>query len=167
MIPVILVMAVTADGMISKNQSQLIDWTSREDKQHFVALTKEHGVVMMGRNTFATLPAPLKGRLNVVFTREEGLPEIEGVKWVNGDPKKVLAELASLGYRSAVLGGGASLNSLFLKEGLISEINLTIAPKIFGAGLNLFDQPIEADLKLLEFKKLNDDILMIRYRVDY
>lgn len=164
MIPVTMMMAMTVDGKIAKGHKELTDWTSPEDKKLFIATSKAHGVVIMGENTFKTFPAPLKGRLNVVFSRDSH-EEQDGVKWVSGEPEKVLADLESLGYKSALLGGGAAINSLFLKHKLISEIILTIEPKIFGNGLSLFNQDLEANLKLLEVKKLNDNTLMLRYQV--
>ena len=167
MIPVTLMMAATVDGKIAKDGAQFADWTSREDKKLFVEISKAHGVIMMGENTFKTFPAPLKDRLNVVFSNGVDLPATEGVKWVSGEPEKVLAELEALGYKSALLGGGAFLNSLFLEHKLINEIILTIEPKIFGAGLSLFDRDLDANLKLLEVKNLNENTLMLRYQVIY
>lgn len=167
MIPVTMMMAITVDGKIAKDKSQLADWTSREDKKLFVEISKAHGAVMMGENTFKTFPSPLPGRLNVVFSENENQPEIKGVKWVKGEPADVLNELEKMGYKSALLGGGAFLNSLFLEKKLISEIILTVEPKIFGAGLSLFNKDLDADLKLLEVKKLNDNTLMLRYQVNY
>lgn len=158
-------MAVTADGKIAKDKAQFADWTSREDKQLFKEISKSHGVVMMGANTFRTFPAPLPGRLNVVFSEADNNPEQEGVKWVKGDPEPVLEELEKLGYKSALLGGGAFLNSLFLERKLISEIILTIEPKIFGQGISLFNRDLEADLKLQELKKINENTVLIRYQV--
>jgi len=167
MIPVTLMMAITVDGKIAKDKHQFANWTSREDKKLFVEISKQYGVVMMGKNTFTTFPSPLKERLNVVFSEENSPPEIAGVKWVKGEPEKVLIELEEMGYKSVLLGGGAYLNSLFLKNKLISEIILTVEPKIFGSGLSLFSEDLETDLKLLEFKKLNENTLMLKYQVIY
>lgn len=167
MIPVTMMMAITVDGKIAKDKNQLADWTSREDKKLFVEISKSHGVVMMGENTFKTFPSPLPGRLNVVFSEDQNPPAIEGVKWVSGEPAIVLNELEKMGYKSALLGGGAFLNSLFLEKKLISEIILTVEPKIFGAGLSLFNKDLDVDLKLLEVKKLNDNTLMLRYQAQY
>jgi len=167
MIPVTMMMAITVDGKIAKDSAQFANWTSREDKKLFVEISKAHGVIMMGENTFKTFPAPLKERLNVVFSEQENQPEIAGVKWVKGEPEKVLSELEELGYKSALLGGGAFLNSLFLEKKLIHDIILTVEPKIFGHGLSLFSRDLDADLKLLEFKKLNDNTLMLHYQVIY
>lgn len=167
MIPVTMMMAITVDGKIAKDKTQFADWTSREDKKLFVEISQAHGVVMMGENTFKTFPAPLKGRLNVIFSEQENPPAIEGVKWVKGEPAGILTELEKMGYKSALLGGGSFLNSLFLEKKLITEIILTVEPKIFGTGLSLFNKDLNADLKLLEVKKLNDNTLMLRYQVLY
>lgn len=160
-----MMMAMTADGKIAKDKTQFADWTSREDKKLFVELSKSCGVIMMGENTFNTFPAPLKERLNVVFTEDLNKPETPGVKWVSGEPKLVLEELEKMGYTSVLLGGGSFLNSLFLEKKLISEIVLTIEPKIFGAGLSLFNKDLDADLKLLEIKNLNENTVMLHYQV--
>ncbi len=158
-------MAMTADGKIAKDKTQFADWTSREDKKLFVEISKSCGVIMMGENTFNTFPSPLKDRLNVVFTEDLNKPETAGVKWASGEPKTVLEELEKMGYTSVLLGGGSFLNSLFLEKKLISEIVLTIEPKIFGAGLSLFNRDLDADLKLLEVKNLNENTIMLHYQV--
>ncbi len=88
-----MMMAMTADGKIAKDKTQFADWTSREDKKLFVEISKDCGVVMMGENTFKTFPAPLKERLNVVFTENLDQTEVPGVKYVSGEPSLVLEEL--------------------------------------------------------------------------
>ena len=167
MIPITMMMAITLDGKIAKHAKHFPDWTSPEDKKLFAKISKEHGVVMMGQKTFATFPSPLPGRLNVVFTLEENPPTIEGVKWVTGEIKPVLEELEKMGYTKALLGGGAFLNSLFLKEKLIDEIILTIEPKIFGDGISLFGGDFDIQLKLKDMKKINDNAIMVKYKVIY
>ena len=166
MIPVTLMMAISVDGKIAKDKDQLANWTSPEDKKIFVAESKKHGVVMMGENTFNTFPSPLPNRLNVVFSPNPK-PDYDNVKYVTGEPEKVLEELEQMGYKSALLGGGCFLNSLFLKNKLISEIVLTIEPILFGQGLSLFDCETEAKLELTSLEKLNDNTFAVRYAVKY
>lgn len=167
MIPVTLIMAITADGKIAKDKNQFANWTSKEDKKLFVETSKEFGVIMMGENTFRTFPNPLPGRLNVVFSYKEG-QDIEGLlKWVSGEPETVLETLEQLGYKKALLGGGASLNTVFLKKKLISELIITVEPKLFGSGISLFSEEMDADLELLEHRLLNDNTLMLRYKIIY
>lgn len=158
-------MAITMDGKIARDSDHFPDWTSREDKKLFARVSKEYGVVMMGERTFKTFPSPLPNRLNVVFTLEKNPPETEGVKWVSGEPEKVLKELEQMGYKSAILGGGAYLNTLFLKKGLIDEIIVTVEPKIFGAGLSLFSEEVGVNLKLIETEKINEDSIVLKYKV--
>lgn len=167
MLPVTMMMAITLDGKIAKNSEHFPNWTSKEDKKLFAKISREHGVVMMGAKTFATFPSPLPGRLNVVFTLEKDPPEIEGVKWVTGEPEPVLEELEKMGYKSALLGGGAFLNTLFLEKKLIKEIILTIEPKIFGDGISLFNKDFDLNLQLKEVKKINDNAIMVKYEVIY
>jgi dihydrofolate reductase len=158
-------MAATADGKIAKNSDHFPNWTSREDKKMFMEVTKEHGAVIMGDKTFFTFPKPLPDRLNVVFTLLENPPETENVKWVTSEPEKVLVELKKMGYKSAVLGGGTYMNSQFLEKKLIDEIWLTIEPKIFGDGLGVFSGDFNIDLKLLDVEKINDDSVVVKYKV--
>jgi len=162
---IILVMAQTLDGKIAKTSSHFPDWTSREDKKFFQRVSKEAGVVIMGDKTFATFPSPLKERLNVVFTMQENPKEIQGVKWVKGEPEDVLKELEEMGYESAILGGGAFINGMFLEHKLVDEIMVTIEPKIFGDGLALFKGDFDVNLKLKEIEKINDDSVVLKYEV--
>lgn len=166
MIPVTLIMASSLDGKIAKNKDHFANWTSKEDKQVFIQTSKDFGMIMMGYNTFKTFPKPLKDRLNVVFSKNTE-EDIEGVKWVKGEPEKVLEELEKMGFKKALLGGGTGLNTLFLQKKLINEIILTVEPKIFGSGLSLFNDDFDINLELLELKKINDNSYLVRYKVVY
>jgi dihydrofolate reductase len=167
MLKIIMMMAVTVDGKIAKNDNHFPDWTSREDKKYFARVSKECGAVIMGEKTFDTFPSPLKERLSVVFTLDSNRPAQENVKWVSGEPRPVVEELERMGFKSAILGGGAGINTLFLKNKLIDEIILTVEPKIFGAGLSLFNEDFEVNLELLDMEKLNDNSIAVRYKVIY
>ena len=164
---IIMLMAMTLDGKIAKTDSHFPDWTSKEDKKLFQTVSKEAGVVIMGDKTFFTFPSPLKERLNVVFTLEENPKPIEGVKWVKGEPEAVLAELESMGHRSAILGGGAFINGLFLEHKLVDEIHITVEPKIFGEGLSLFKGDFDINLELTHVEKINASSVVLKYKVLY
>jgi len=162
---IILMMAITLDGKIGKTSDHLSNWTSREDKQQFIEITKKVGVIIMGKNTFDTFKKPLRDRLNVVFTDQEDLLVIDDVMWVSGEIESVLEELESKGYKEAILGGGSYLNTLFLKRGLVDEMIVTIEPKIFGTGLSLFKEEFDLNLELLDIKKLNNNTINLHYKV--
>lgn len=169
MLKIILMMAITVDGKIGKTKDHFANWTSPEDKKIFVQESKKHGIILMGENTFNTFKKPLPNRLNVVFSENKEAKQIDNLKWVKGDIRKVLAELKKMGYNSALLGGGAYLNSLFLKEKLINELILTIEPKIFGQGLSIFatDNSHNLNLKLIDYRKINENSLKLHYQLIY
>lgn len=167
---IVMIMAVTADGKIAKSSNHFPDWTSKEDKKFFSKESKKAGVVIFGGKTFDTFPAPLKDRLNAVVTVDKGYKDIPGqVKvYYKKTPKFVKKDLEQSGYKKAVLGGGAFINALFLKDKLVDEIIIIIAPKLFGKGLGLtegFD--FDFNLKLSETYKINDDSVLLRYKVLY
>lgn len=160
-------MAMTADGKIAKDSNHFPDWTSREDKRFFSEISKNAGVVIMGDKTFNTFKSPLKDRLNVVFTLNKNLEKQDGVRWVSGSIDNVLRGLKKEGFTEAILGGGAFLNTSFLKKGLIDEIVLTIEPKIFGKGLGLFCEDFDVSLELKDVKKINNNSIVVRYKVKH
>lgn len=159
-------MAITLDGKIAKSEDHFADWTSKEDKENFIKLTKDAGVIIMGKNTFNTFKRPLPDRLNVVFT-DDDLCSDDNVLYVKGDIRSVVKDLESKGYDTAILGGGSYLNNLFLREQLIDEIIVTVEPKIFGSGLSLFKDEFDVDLELFEIKKLNNNTINLHYKVKY
>ncbi|MFC0674965.1 bifunctional diaminohydroxyphosphoribosylaminopyrimidine deaminase/5-amino-6-(5-phosphoribosylamino)uracil reductase RibD [Brachybacterium hainanense] len=66
------------------------------------------------------------------------LPEIRGAGparvLATRDPRAALAELFDHGLRHVLLEGGPTLLAAFLREGLVDELILHLAPKLLGAG---------------------------------
>jgi len=156
---IILLAVVTLDGKIARNEHHYSNWSSMEDKRIFVATTRQARVMILGNNTFRTLPSLLPGRLHVVLTiNPEGKTSIPGQReYTNQSPQEIVADLEARGYEQAVVVGGGQINALFLKAGLIDEIWLTVEPLIFGSGVDLF-RGFEFDLRprLLSVEKLNE-----------
>lgn len=164
----IMLAAITLDGRIARGDSELINWTSKEDKEMFTRVTKEAGVMVMGRKTYETFPKPLPGRLHIVMTRDaEGHAGIPGtVEFTSKSPREVLDDLAARGFTTVGITGGAKINSLFLKEGLLDEVWLTVEPQIFGEGVSVFSDPIhDAELELLGTEMLNPQSILLKYAV--
>ena len=161
-------MAITPDGKIAKHSTQLADWTSKADKKIFVEETKKAGVIVMGKTTYDTIGRPLPNRLNVVMSLEPDTSKnISGVlEFTNTKPKDLIKELGQRGFENIIIGGGATINGLFLKENLIDEIWLTIEPKIFGEGLPLFKgADVDLNLELIEVKNLDTNVIQLRYKI--
>ncbi len=163
---VILLMAMTLDGKIARDSAQPVDWSGQEDKDYFVKITKEAGVMVMGSKTFDTIGKPLPLRKNIVMTRnKERQSQDDNLIFTDQSPKKILQKLSDEGYGKVTLIGGAVINSLFAKENLITEIHVTIVPILFGEGLSLFDKTMESRLELMENIVINRNHLLLKYRV--
>lgn len=102
------IVSVTSDWAIGKDGGLLVP--NRADMRRFVQLTRGCTVVM-GRKTLESFPGgPLKGRRNVVISRQEGYAP-EGVE-VFHTPEAALEAVA--GDESVWLIGGASVYQALL-----------------------------------------------------
>lgn len=68
---IIIISAVAQNGVIGRSNGEM-PWHIKEEFQHFKNTTFGFPVIM-GRKTFESLKGPLKGRLNIVITRDKSL----------------------------------------------------------------------------------------------
>ncbi len=64
-----LIVAIAKNGVIGKSNGEM-SWHVKEEFQHFKKTTFGFPIIM-GRKTFETLGKPLKGRLNIVVSRNK------------------------------------------------------------------------------------------------
>lgn len=117
----------------------------------------------MGSKTYETFGFPLPNRFNVVMTRNMLKEESHDNLMITAQsPKDILKMLKSFGYKKAALIGGSIINSIFLKENLIDEIQITVSPKIFGTGVSIFndDHKKNDDFKIKSINILNEEIII-------
>jgi len=163
---VILLMAVTADGMIARNSMQTIDWTGKADKKYFVQITRESGAMIMGSKTFDTIGKVLPGRKNIVMTRDKTrTSQDRDLIFTSQTPGQIVNDLKVQGFESIALIGGSVINTLFIKENLIDEIHVTIVPRLFGNGLSLFNESLDIRLELLDVMGIEKGHVLLRYAV--
>lgn len=165
---VILLMASTVDGKIARHSGQLVDWTGKADKKYFVELTKKSGAMIMGSKTYDTIGKPLPERLNVVMTRDKSRQsDQDNLIFTDLPPAKILEDLERKGYTSAALIGGAMVNTLFARDNLITQVHLTIVPRLFGSGLSIFAPPLDLDIGLTfeSSQDIGDGHLLLIYHV--
>lgn len=163
MIPFIIA-AISADGFIARDAHHPAFWTSKDDKKRFVELTKRAGVIVMGSNTFKTLPRPLAERVNIVYTRTK---TIEGVETTQEDPQALVDRLEGRGFKEVAICGGSEIYTLFLKAKAVKKIYLTIEPIIFGKGMSLFKDDVNYKLELMNVSKTEGGSVMLEYDVHY
>lgn len=172
---VIMVMVATVNGKITKgNNPHVRKWTSREDQEYFSSLLKKNNLLVMGSKTYEGARRHIKlGRkqLKIVLTRRPSKYRAEVVpgklEFSSERPAQLIKRLESKGFGQILLLGGGITNALFLKEGLVDELYVTLEPKIFGRGKALIgEKELEVFLELVKIKRLNQKgTLLLRYKV--
>ncbi|MFC1787713.1 dihydrofolate reductase family protein [Patescibacteria group bacterium] len=162
-----LIAAMSVDGKIAQSADQLsLDWTSKEDFQFFVEKTKELGTVIMGRKTWETIGRPLKDRRTIVMTRHKITEtDLEGVEFTNEALQELIERLKAEEVETVALCGGASIYSLFLRQGLVDEMYLTVEPIMFGSGVPLAEGFDQIDLELIDSTLLGQQAVLLHYKV--
>lgn len=162
---VLIIAAMSADGFIAHDNTELANWTSKEDKKLFVELTKRAGVMVMGHTTYKTIGHPLPHRRNIVYSKSDQAQD--DIEMTSEAPADLLARLQAEGVTEVAVCGGASIYSLFMQAGVVNEVYITVEPVLFGVGVSLFHSRLDAPLTLLETRKLNDNTVLLHYRVNH
>lgn len=110
-----LIVAVNADYYIGKDNKLLTN--CKEDMKFFKAMTAtEKSVVIMGNNTFKSLPQKhLRNRLVVVLTKSKPQEVPNGV-WYVESLEEALKVANSYPNRPVFIAGGEQVYNLFLEE---------------------------------------------------
>lgn len=169
-------MAMSLDGFVARADFGL-DWlmkqkTDGEDHGYDAFIASVDGLVM-GSGSFRTMLAldawPYEKPV-VVLSRtltSKDIPEALRDKASISDktPHQLMASLSEQGWRRAYIDGGKIIQS-FMREGLISDMTVTIVPILIGEGKRMFG-PLTADidLQLLESKSYPSGLITSRYEV--
>jgi len=142
--------ATSLDGYIAgKNDS--LDWLPSPDSKlnlelGFEAFMDKVDVLVMGKNTFEMvrsfgIPWPYTKPVFIVSTSITEIPQgyEDKIKLVRGNPKDILEEVHSFGYKNLYIDGGVTVQN-FLKEDLIDELIITTIPVLLGDGKSLFSK---------------------------
>ncbi len=98
-----LVVAVSDNDVIGKNNQLL--WHLPNDLKFFKNTTWGMPVIM-GRKTYESMGRPLKGRTNIVITRQSGWDPGVGVEVVGSIEEAIAAAGATDAQEAFVVGGG-------------------------------------------------------------
>lgn len=163
-------MAMTVNGYIAKENDET-GFVSDIEWNNFQKIAKDIGNMIVGSRTYKIMVE--KEEFNklcnvrvVIVSDNTDIKIISNNHSIATSPQDALTTLEKEGYRSALVAGGATLNSSFMAKNLINEIYLDVEPIAFGKGIKLFkDNDFEAKLKLLSTKKLSDDEIQLHYKV--
>ena len=103
-----LVAAVGANGVIGSDGG--LPWRLKSDMKHFRAVTMGKPVVM-GRKTYLSLPGPLKGRTNIVVSRDPDFtaPGILAARTLNAALDAARGDALRRGADAIAVIGGADI----------------------------------------------------------
>jgi dihydrofolate reductase len=142
------------------------------------------GAVIMGRNMFGGGPGPWTSDWRgwwgdnppyhmpvfVLTHHQRGpLPMQGGTTFyfvTDGIESALDQARQAAGGKDILIGGGASTINQYLAAGLVDEVGISIAPRLFGAGARLFDN-LGDSLPSLEQTRVIDapGVVHLRYRV--
>ncbi len=168
---------MSLDGKVAVKRLGYWPIGSKFDHKVLVELRAYADCLIHGKNLYhefgALTQASLKKARFKALRKKLGknpdLPYIVG----SHDLKSLSKNLHKKGYQCVLVEGGPTLLGSFLKENLMDEIFLTIAPKIYGSQnlttLNLVEGTLLPPnqikhLKLISVKKIKDE-LFLRYFV--
>lgn len=169
-------MAMSLDGFVAREDFGL-DWlmkqkTDGEDHGNDAFMASVDGLVM-GSGSFRTaltFDAWPYEKPVVVLSRtmkSKDIPEElhEKVSVSALAPRQLMASLSEQGWKRAYIDGGKIIQS-FMREGLISDMTVTIVPILIGKGKRMFGSlDADIDLQLLESKSFSSGLVTSRYEV--
>lgn len=158
------------DGYIAKSSTDNLSWGSKEDKQFLWNKVNEIGTIVVGRKTYDKLPKHmLKGIETYVLSRNKQISENHilnesKIHVLNCSVTELYSYLEKQ-KKSAVVIGGQETISQFLKENLVDELFITVAPILFGQGIKAFtsENNQHIQLKLSSIKTISNDEILLHY----
>jgi dihydrofolate reductase len=162
--------AVSLDGFIAGPNGEY-DWIVSDPSVDFAALFKEFDTAVMGRKTYELVKAEggtgaMPGLDIVVFSRTMPAAEYRGVRILNDDPGKVVAELKKKRGRDIWLFGGGELFRSLLDAGLVDTVEVALNPVLLGEGIPLLPPGGSTKLVLSDVKRLPSGMVVLAYSVE-
>ena len=118
----------------------------------------------MGPKTFSTLPKPLAGRVNIVYSRAK---KFEGAEMTTKSPLELVDELKKRNFSEVAICGGAEIYSMFMEADVVDYLYLTIEPIIFGNGIRLFTTDMSHRLILENVSSTESGTIFLEYKVNH
>ena len=161
--------AVSLDGFIARPNGAY-DWIVHDPTIDFSALYKQFDAAVMGRKTYevglaAGADGSIPGLDVFVFSRTLPASTSRGVRIVNDDPRKVVAELKAKRGRDIWLFGGGELFRYLLDGGLVDTVELAVMPVLIGEGIPVLPGSATTKLELSDVKRLPSGIVVLAYSV--
>ncbi len=146
---VILYIAASIDGYIARADGN-VDWLDDPD---YLVEGEDMGysdfyasidTTLMGNATYQEVlgfdvPFPYPDKKNYVFSRSKKEND-ENVEYISDDIVAFAKQLKTQPGKDIWLVGGGKINTIFLENGLIDQIILTLVPITLGNGIPMFQK---------------------------
>ncbi len=115
---------------------------------------------LSGKTIVFTSKNASKPKINLLTKRGILILTCKAIKGIIS-AKEVLKKLASLGISSVMVEGGTLTYNEFIKNKLVDEFMIFIAPKVMGKGIQAFSNEINfSSYKNINYYKISSDILI-------
>jgi len=156
-----VIAAIAKNGVIGRSNGEM-PWHVKEEFQHFRNTTLGYPLIM-GRKSYDALGKPLKGRLNIVLTRNGGFnPGYEEVLVFN-DMNEALAHCKKASYERAFIIGGGKIFEEYISiadEMILSFMNFDAVGDVLFPEINKdvwdmvsVEKRSEFDIKIFKRRK--------------
>lgn len=172
---VTIISAQSVDGFITQPGVAGTAFTSDEDKEHFQQTLAGYDASVMGAETYRVSRNFIRGRLTpqrcryvlsrnpAVFSADQVSGQLE---FSSAPATELVSTLRKRGHKNCAVLGGAFIHSLFLAEGLVDRLILTVEPRLFGGGVPFLRLPTDIRLTLERHEPLGKgSTLLLTYRV--
>jgi dihydrofolate reductase len=169
---IVLFIATSLDGYIATKDDSL-EWLFKvegEGDNGYSEFIENVDTILIGRRTYDWVMEqekgnfPYKNQKCYVFSNTV-TGKTEHVEFVNEDVVSFVRKLKETEGRNIWIVGGGDLIHHFIKERLIDEFTITIAPTIIGSGIPLFKEIVfETELNLIGMRRFNQ-FVELRYEL--
>ncbi len=169
---------MSLDGVVESPSKWGFPYFNDEMQQAIGAGTAQADAVLLGRRTYLEFAElwPSQGSDVPMADFLNNSPKyivsstLDTLEWapstlVTGDLAEEVAKLKRQPGKSILIPGSPRLVRSLLRDGLLDELSLMVAPIVVGSGMRLFDEMTDrVPLKLVESTTLSTGVLSVTYR---
>jgi dihydrofolate reductase len=157
---------------IAARENDSTDIFQRGEWAMFMDMARETGAMIWGRRTHEVVRgygeqalAAFDGLYRIVVSHDASLHLETG--WnVATSPQAAVAQLKAAGHEQALLGGGGTLNTSFVQDGLVDEIVIFMESVVVGKGIPVFSTDVlDLRLDLVDLTRVDNELAQLRYTV--
>jgi dihydrofolate reductase len=167
---------ISLDGVVESPANWAYEYFNDDVWNAIGAGIAQADAVLLGRRTYLEFTAlwpsqgsevPMADFLNntpkYVVSRTLDTLDWAGSSLLRGDLAEELATLKAQPGSNIQVPGSPTLVRSLLRDGLLDELNLMIAPIVVGAGMQLLAEMNRVPLKLLQSSALSGGVLAVTY----